>query len=70
MGTKQGPFGAAFTNGEASAIENGEVLPQNAERLAVFRAAREEDKSYYVTKRIVSSCLYSHRQRRWLMTYR
>jgi hypothetical protein len=68
MGTKQGPAGAVFTNSEANAIEDGEVLPQNAERL-VYRAAREEDQSCYVTKRIVSWCLHSHRQRRWLMTY-
>jgi len=68
MGTKQGPVGAVFTNGEAGTVENGEVLPQNAERLVssrlVYRTAREEDQSFYVTKRIVSWCLYSRRQRR------
>jgi len=61
--TKQGPVGAVFTNSKARAIENGEVLLQNAERL-VSRTARVEDQSYYVTKRIVSWCLCSHRQRR------
>jgi hypothetical protein len=47
VGTKQGPVGAVFAKGL------GEALPQNAERLG-YRTAREEDQSYYVTKRIVS----------------
>jgi hypothetical protein len=50
MGTKQGPAGAVFTNGEAGAIENGEVLPQNAERLVSCIVQRERKTSRFTSQ--------------------